>query len=53
VMSLLKVSFGLKRLNCRMNGATQEAFKFFNIVVERIGTQDLTQEFLVYNVFPT
>jgi hypothetical protein len=53
VMSPLKVNFGLTRSNCRMSGATQEAFKAFNIVAERIGTQDLIQEFLAYNVFPT
>ena len=52
-MSPLKISFGLKRPNYRMSGATQDAYKAYNIVVKRIGTWDLIQEFLAYNVFPT
>lgn len=52
-MSPLKVSFGLKRPNYRMSEAIQDDYKAYNVVVERIGTQDLIQEFLAYNVFPT
>jgi hypothetical protein len=32
VISPLKVSFNLKRPNCKMNGATQYAYKAYNIV---------------------
>lgn len=53
VISPLKVSFSLKRPNCKMNGATQYAYKAYNIVARRIGTQDLVREFLAYNVLPT
>jgi hypothetical protein len=51
VMSPLKVSFSLKRPNHRMSGAIQDANKDYNVVVERIGTWDLIEEFLAYNVF--
>lgn len=44
VMSPLKISIGLKRLNCRISGAAKEAFGAYNIVVNRIGTRDLVQE---------
>lgn len=53
VISPLKVSFSLKRPNYKMNGATQYAYKAYNIVARRIGTQDLVREFLAYNVLPT
>jgi hypothetical protein len=38
LMSPLKISFDLKRPNCRMSRATQDSYKAYNIVVKRIGT---------------
>jgi (p)ppGpp synthase/HD superfamily hydrolase len=53
VMIPLKVSFGLKRSNCKISGAAKEAFKAYNIMVNRTGTHDLVQELLAYKVFHT
>jgi hypothetical protein len=53
VMSPLKISFDLKRPNYRMNGDAKKNYGAFNIMVGRIGTRDLIQEFLAYKVFPT
>lgn len=53
VMNPLKVSVGLKRLLCRMSGATKEAFGVYNVVFDRIRARYLVQLFLTYEVFPT
>jgi hypothetical protein len=53
LMSPLKVSFGLKRLKCEMNEATKECDKTLNMSIEKIGSRDLIQETLAYNIFPT
>jgi hypothetical protein len=36
-----------------MSGATSDAIKAFDFVAENIGTRDLIQVFLAYNVYPT
>jgi hypothetical protein len=51
-MSPLKISFGLKRPKCEMSEATEECYKAFDTVVKRIGSQDLIQEALAYNIYP-
>jgi hypothetical protein len=38
LMSPLKVSFGLKRLKCEMNEATEECDKTLNMSIEKIGS---------------
>lgn len=45
--------FGLKRPKCEMNEAAEECYKIFNTVVEKIGSRDLIQEALAYNIFLT
>jgi hypothetical protein len=52
-MSPLKISFGLKRPECDMNEATEKCYNILNTVVEKIGSEDLIQEALAYNIFPT
>jgi hypothetical protein len=53
LMSPIKISFGLTRLKCEMNETVEECYKIFNMVIEKIGSQDLTQEVLAHNIFPT
>lgn len=52
-MSPLKISFGLKQLMCELSEAAEECFKAFDVVVKRIGSRDLIQEALAYNIYPT
>jgi hypothetical protein len=52
-MSRLRISFGLKRSKCELSKATKECYKTFDTVVKRIGTRDLIQEALAYNIYPT
>jgi hypothetical protein len=49
----LVISFGLKRHKCDMGEAAKSCYKAFNNVTEKIGSRDLIQEFLAYNIFPT
>jgi hypothetical protein len=53
LMSPLKVSFALKRPKCEMNEVADECFKAFNTVIKKIGSRDLIQEALAYNIYPT
>lgn len=53
LMSLLWTSFGLKRLKCEFNEATEGCYKTFNIIAEKIGSQNMIQETLAYNIYPT
>jgi N-glycosylase/DNA lyase len=52
-MSPLKVSFALKWLKCKMNEAIDECYKAFNTVIKKIGSRDLIQEVVAYNIYPT
>lgn len=52
VMKPINISFGLKRLICNMSKAVQTTYIAFNIVVDRIETWDLVQEFLANRMFP-
>jgi hypothetical protein len=52
-MSPLEISFGLKRPKCNIRKAAKTCYKAFNAVAEKIGSRDLIQEFLAYNIFPT
>jgi hypothetical protein len=53
VMSPLEVSFNLKKPKCEMGEAAKNIYKAFNVVAVKIGSRDLIQEFLTYNIFPT
>jgi hypothetical protein len=53
LMNPLVISFGLKRHKCDMGEAAKSCYKAFNNVTEKIGSRDLIQEFLAYNIFPT
>jgi hypothetical protein len=53
LMSPLKISFGLKRSKCELNEIADECYRAFNAVVKRIGSRDLIQEALAYNIYPT
>jgi hypothetical protein len=52
-MSPLKVNFGLKRLKCELSEAATECYKSFDTIVKKIGSRDLIQETLAYNIYPT
>jgi hypothetical protein len=49
----LEVSFALKRSKCEMSEAANECFKAFSVVIKKIESQDLIQEALAYNIYPT
>jgi hypothetical protein len=51
--SPLEVSFALKRPKCEMSEAADECFKDFSTIIKKIGSQDLVQEVLAYNLYPT
>lgn len=53
LMIPLKISIDLKRLKCDMNEAAEKCYKSFNTIAKKIGSQDLIQEELAYNIFPT
>jgi hypothetical protein len=53
LMSPMKISFGLNMLKCDMGDAAEKCYKIFNTVIEKIGSQDLIQEALAYNIYPT
>jgi hypothetical protein len=53
LMSPLKISFSLKRPKCKMNEVVEECYNTFNTDVEKIGSRDLIQEALAYNIFLT
>jgi hypothetical protein len=53
LMSPLKISFGLKRSKCNMSKAAEKWYKIFNTAAEKIGSPDLIQGALAYNIFPT
>jgi hypothetical protein len=53
LMSPLKISFGMKRLECNMNEAVETCYNIFKTVVEKVGTQNWIQEALAYNILPT
>lgn len=53
LMSPLNISFGLKRLKCKVNETVEECYKTFNTVADKIGYRDLIQEALAYNILPT
>jgi hypothetical protein len=53
MMSPLEVSFALKRSKCEMSEAADECFKPFSTTIKKIGSQDLVQEALAYNIYPT
>jgi hypothetical protein len=36
-----------------MSEAADECFKVFNVVIKKIGSRDLIQEALAYNIYPT
>jgi hypothetical protein len=36
-----------------MSEATDECYKAFNTVIRKIGSWDLVQEMLAYNIYPT
>jgi hypothetical protein len=50
VMKPMKRIFNLKRPICNMSGGTQTTYIAFNIVRNRIGTQDLVKELLANSV---
>jgi hypothetical protein len=52
-MSPLEVSFALKRPKFEMSEAADECFNAFSTVIKKIGSQDLVQEALAYNIYPT
>jgi hypothetical protein len=52
-LSPLRTSFSLKKPNCDMGEATEKCYKIFNTVAKRIGSWDLVQGALAYNIFPT
>jgi hypothetical protein len=55
VQSLLILTFGLTRPQCRMTPGTScpDAVGEFRVVSKHIGTRDLVQEYLANRVFPT
>jgi hypothetical protein len=53
LMSPLKVSFSMKQPKCEMNEAIDECYKAFNTIIKKIGSRDLVQEVLAYNIYPT
>jgi hypothetical protein len=53
LMSPLEVSFALKRPKCEMNEAANECYQAFNAIAGKIGSRDLIQEALAYNLYPT
>jgi hypothetical protein len=52
VIKPLKVNFSLKRPICNMSGDAQTTIIAFNTMLDRFGTQDLVQWFLMNHVFP-
>jgi hypothetical protein len=52
-MSHLRISFDLKRPKCELSEAVKQCYKAFDTVVKKIGSQDLTQEALAYNIYLT
>lgn len=52
-MSPLEISIGLKRSKCDMNEDDEACYKAFNTVAKKIGSWDLIQGFLAYNIFLT
>jgi hypothetical protein len=52
-MSPLRISFSLKRRKCELGEAAKECYVAFNTVVKKIGSRDLIQEALAYNIYPT
>jgi hypothetical protein len=52
-MSPLRISFGLKRPKCKLNEVAKECYEAFHTVVRKIGSQDLIQEALAYNIYLT
>jgi hypothetical protein len=53
LMSPLEVSFALKRPKCEMSEAANECYKAFNTFIRKIGSRDLVQEVLAYNIYLT
>jgi hypothetical protein len=53
LMSLLRISFGVKRPKCNMNKVAETCYNTFKTVVEKVGTRDLIQGALAYNILPT
>jgi hypothetical protein len=53
LMSPLEISFSLKKPKCAIEEDPETCYKAFNVVVEKIGSGHLIQEFLAYNIFPT
>lgn len=51
-MDPLKISFGMKRPECNMNDAVETCYNTFKTIVEKVGTRDLIQEALAYNILP-
>jgi hypothetical protein len=52
-LSPLRTSFSLKKPNYDMGETAEKCHNIFNTVAKRIGSQDLIQEALAYNIFPT
>jgi hypothetical protein len=52
LMSPLEVSFALNRPKCVMSEAADECYKAFNTIIRKIGSWDLVQEALAYNIYP-
>jgi hypothetical protein len=52
-MSPLRISFSLKRWKCELGEDAKECYVAFNTVVKKIGSRDLIQGALAYNIYPT
>jgi hypothetical protein len=52
IQRLVKPCFGIKRPSCVINDEAQAALVGFNAVCNYIGTKDLIQEHLAFNVWP-
>jgi hypothetical protein len=53
LMSPLEVSFALKRPKFEMSEVVDECFNAFSTVIKKIGSRDLVQEALSYNIYST
>jgi hypothetical protein len=42
----------VKRPECNMNEAAETCYNTFKTIVEKVGTRDLIQEALAYNILP-
>jgi hypothetical protein len=52
-MSPLKINFSLKQPKCELSKDVEECYKAFDTVVKKIESQDLIQDALTYNIYPT